>query len=160
MRIAFFGTPGFAVPSLETLAGSRHDVVAVVTQPDRPRGRGKKVTPSPVKAVALEAGVPVLQPTALKPPAFAGELARQVVVGPGNGQIAVDRHGEIAQSIGNRDQRLGWRAPQIGLVRRIAKRRLRADLFGSSGHVVAQDNSVLSERRARVVLGERGQRGA
>ncbi len=74
MRIAFFGTPDFAVPSLDAIASSGHELALVVTQPDRPRGRGKKVTPSPVKARALELGVPVLQPTALKPPAFAEEL--------------------------------------------------------------------------------------
>ena len=74
MRIAFFGTPEFAVPSLDAIADSSHEVTVVVTQPDRPRGRGNKVTPSPVKARALELGVPVLQPTALKPPAFAAEL--------------------------------------------------------------------------------------
>lgn len=76
MRIAFFGTPDFAVPSLDAVASSGHELVLVVTQPDRPRGRGNKVTPSPVKARALELGVPVLQPTALKPPAFAEELGR------------------------------------------------------------------------------------
>jgi len=75
VRIAFFGTPDFAVPSLDAVARSRHDLAVVVTQPDKPRGRGKKVTPAPVKARALELGVPVLQPTALKPPAFAAELA-------------------------------------------------------------------------------------
>jgi methionyl-tRNA formyltransferase len=75
VRIAFFGTPDFAVPSLDAIAGSRHELAVVVTQPDKPRGRGKKVTPAPVKAKALELGVPVLQPAALKPLAFAAELA-------------------------------------------------------------------------------------
>jgi methionyl-tRNA formyltransferase len=75
VRIAFFGTPDFAVPSLDAVARSRHELAAVVTQPDKPRGRGKKVTPAPVKARALELGAPILQPAALKPPAFAGELA-------------------------------------------------------------------------------------
>ena len=74
MRIGFFGTPDFAVPSLDAIARSRHELAVVITQPDKPRGRGKKVTPVPVKARALELGVPVLQPTALKPPAFAAEL--------------------------------------------------------------------------------------
>jgi methionyl-tRNA formyltransferase len=66
LRLLYFGTPAFAVPSLRALAASRHSVVGVVTQPDRPRGRGQKVTPSPVKAAALELGLPVLQPTRLK----------------------------------------------------------------------------------------------
>lgn len=65
MRIAFFGTPGFAVPTLLALLESRHEVVLVVTQPDRPRGRGQRVSPGPVKALALARGVPVLQPDKL-----------------------------------------------------------------------------------------------
>ena len=65
MRIAFFGTPAFAVPTLEALLASPHDVAVVVTQPDRPRGRGNRVTPGPVKARAVDAGVPVLQPERL-----------------------------------------------------------------------------------------------
>lgn len=64
-RIAFLGTPSFAVPTLDYLLTSRHRVVAVVTQPDRPRGRGQKVTPGPVKALAVAEGVPVLQPERL-----------------------------------------------------------------------------------------------
>lgn len=60
MRVVFLGTPDFAVQSLSALA-SAHDVVAVVTQPDRPRGRGGKITPSPVKVEALRLGVPVYQ---------------------------------------------------------------------------------------------------
>jgi methionyl-tRNA formyltransferase len=66
------GTPDFAVPPLKALSSASQDqnerwtVVAVVTQPDRPRGRGKKLTPSPVKVTAQEAGIPVLQPKSLK----------------------------------------------------------------------------------------------
>lgn len=70
LRVAFFGTPDFAVPTLDALLASRHQVVAVVTQPDRPRGRGQKVVLSPVKARAAESGVPVLQPTKLRHAAF------------------------------------------------------------------------------------------
>ena len=66
VRIVFFGTPEFAVPSLEGLISSAHTVVGVVTQPDRPRGRGQRVTDSPVKAAALRHGLPVLQPTRLR----------------------------------------------------------------------------------------------
>ena len=68
LRVVFFGTPEFAVPTLEALLRSRHQVVGVVTQPDRPRGRGQKTSPSPVKAVAVSAGLPVLQPERLKEP--------------------------------------------------------------------------------------------
>ncbi len=66
LRVAFFGTPGFAVPTLDALLASDHDVVGVVSQPDRPRGRGHQVSEAPVKARARAAGVPVLQPTRLK----------------------------------------------------------------------------------------------
>ncbi|HEX4601236.1 MAG TPA: methionyl-tRNA formyltransferase [Gemmatimonadales bacterium] len=63
MRVVFFGTPAFAVPSLEALLGEGFDVVAVVTQPDRPRGRSRSTTvASPVKRAARTEGVPVLQP--------------------------------------------------------------------------------------------------
>ena len=62
LRIVYAGTPEFAVPALQALASSDHQVVAVYTQPDRPAGRGRKTQPSPVKQVALEAGLPVFQP--------------------------------------------------------------------------------------------------
>ncbi len=75
MRIVFFGTPDFAVPSLARLMDGHCGVVAVVTAPDRPSGRGLKVTPSPVKRCALEYQLPVLQPTNLKDPAFQATLA-------------------------------------------------------------------------------------
>jgi methionyl-tRNA formyltransferase len=72
--VIFFGTPEFAVPTLEALLRSRHRVVGVVTQPDRPRGRGQKMTDAPVKAHALAAGLPILQPERMKDPAFLAAL--------------------------------------------------------------------------------------
>ncbi len=72
-RIVFMGTPDFAVKSLEACFGLG-EVVAVVTQPDKPRGRGHEVSFSPVKAVAVARGVPVLQPAKLKGTPFAQEL--------------------------------------------------------------------------------------
>jgi methionyl-tRNA formyltransferase len=69
LRVVFLGTPRFAVSTLTRLLASRHEVVGVVTQPDRPRGRGQKTSDAPVKASALEAGIPVLQPATLKDPA-------------------------------------------------------------------------------------------
>ncbi len=75
LRLAFFGTPDFAVPSLLRLQDSAHQVVAVVTQPDRPRGRGHKLSPSPVKARAQATGVPVFQPDRLKDDAFLAAFA-------------------------------------------------------------------------------------
>jgi methionyl-tRNA formyltransferase len=74
LRLLYFGTPAFAVPTLVTLAGSAHEIVAVVTQPDRPRGRGPKVMPEAVKTAALERGFRVLQPTRLKDPNLLDEL--------------------------------------------------------------------------------------
>lgn len=62
MRIIFMGTPDFAVPVLQSLINSRHEVVAVVTQPDRPKGRGKNMQFSPVKECALAHNIPVMQP--------------------------------------------------------------------------------------------------
>ena len=74
LRIAFFGTPAFAVPTLEHLLQSPHPVVGVVTQPDRPSGRGQRVTAGPVKAVALSAGLPVFQPPKLSRDQFEDQL--------------------------------------------------------------------------------------
>ena len=75
MVVIFFGTPQFAVPTLDALLASSHSVVAVVTQPDRPRGRGQRTTDAPVKAHALAAAIPVLQPTSLKDPAVVADPA-------------------------------------------------------------------------------------
>jgi methionyl-tRNA formyltransferase len=66
LRLVFFGTPSFAATALQRLLRSPHSVIAVVTQPDRPRGRGQQLSFSPVKSLALQAGVPVLQPERLK----------------------------------------------------------------------------------------------
>jgi methionyl-tRNA formyltransferase len=74
MRIVFFGTPAFAVPTLAALLDSKHDVVSVVTQPDKPRGRGQKVSDAPVKALAVERGIPVFQPERLKRELFEAEF--------------------------------------------------------------------------------------
>ena len=66
-RIVYAGTPEFAVPALETLIASAHEVVAVYTQPDRPAGRGRRLQAGPVKRIAIEHGIPVEQPERLKP---------------------------------------------------------------------------------------------
>ena len=68
LRIVYFGTPQFAVPTLEALLASRHAVVGVITQPDRPKGRGQRLQPTPVKATALAQDVPVFQPERLRAP--------------------------------------------------------------------------------------------
>ena len=75
MRLVFAGTPAAAVPSLDALlAGGRHDVIAVVTRPDKPSGRGRTLTPSPVKARALEVGLEVLAPDKASDPEFLDRL--------------------------------------------------------------------------------------
>ena len=66
LRVIYMGTPDFAVPTLKALFDGPHEVVGVVTQPDRPRGRGKQLTPPPVKVVAEEHGVAVYQPEKLR----------------------------------------------------------------------------------------------
>ena len=75
MRIAFAGTPDFAVPALEALLDSSHTVVGVLTQPDRPKGRGRQIAASPVKETALAHGLPISQPQTLKDEAGRADLA-------------------------------------------------------------------------------------
>jgi methionyl-tRNA formyltransferase len=74
LRIVFFGTPDFAVPSLRALNASPHAIIAVVTQPDRPRGRGHKSQPSPIATLALEQGLRLLQPDRLRETSFVTAL--------------------------------------------------------------------------------------
>ncbi|WP_299989010.1 methionyl-tRNA formyltransferase [uncultured Pontibacter sp.] len=74
LRIVFMGTPDFAVPTLQALVEHQYNVVAVVTAPDKPAGRGQKIQQSPVKEYAMSQGIPVLQPTNLKSEAFLEEL--------------------------------------------------------------------------------------
>lgn len=75
LRVIFFGTPTFAVPTLDALLASRHEVVAVVTQPDRPSGRGQHMTAPPVKVRAIAAGLPCWQPDRLKAPEFLEQVS-------------------------------------------------------------------------------------
>ncbi len=90
MRIVYMGTPDFAVPTLESLVKGGHEVVAAVTQPDKPKGRGKAVLMTPVKEKALEYGIPVYQPVQARDPEFV-ELLRglnpDVIVVVAFGQI-------------------------------------------------------------------------
>jgi methionyl-tRNA formyltransferase len=74
LKIVFMGTPEFAVPSIKMLVESNYDVVAAVTQPDKPKGRGNKLTPPPVKVYAQEKGIIVLQPEKIR----TGEFYRQL----------------------------------------------------------------------------------
>jgi methionyl-tRNA formyltransferase len=90
LRIVFFGSPGFAVPTLRALHAAGHAVAAVVTQPDKPRGRGQKSSAGPVKVFAEAHGLSVLQPERLKDPAFlvhVGSLAPDLGVVAAYGKI-------------------------------------------------------------------------
>ncbi|SDF07746.1 methionyl-tRNA formyltransferase [Fontibacillus panacisegetis] len=90
MNIVFMGTPDFAVPSLESLIKEGYNVVGVVTQPDRPQGRKKILTPTPVKEAALKYGLPVLQPQRMRSPEAVEELAAlspDLIVTAAYGQI-------------------------------------------------------------------------
>jgi methionyl-tRNA formyltransferase len=75
MRIIFFGTPTFAIPSLMGLLQSEHEIVTVVTQPDKRKGRHRALTPPPVKELALSKGIQILQPEKMKDPLFLEELS-------------------------------------------------------------------------------------
>ncbi|MBP2644708.1 MAG: fmt, partial [Firmicutes bacterium] len=74
LRVVYMGTPDFAVPCLERLVSEGYQIAAVVTQPDRPKGRGRKLTPSPVKETALKHNLPVWQPEKVKTPEFVAQL--------------------------------------------------------------------------------------
>jgi methionyl-tRNA formyltransferase len=90
MRLAFLGTPAFAVPTLERIVEAGHDVAAVVTQPDRPRGRGQQFAAPPVKEAALRLGLPVYQPERVRRPEaveYLRGLATEAMVVVGYGQI-------------------------------------------------------------------------
>ncbi len=76
MKIVFMGTPDFAAGALEALIKAGHEITAVVTQPDRAKGRSKELLPSPVKVCALEHGIPVMQPRKIKTPEGVEELKR------------------------------------------------------------------------------------
>jgi methionyl-tRNA formyltransferase len=102
LRIAFFGTPEFAVPTLRDIGAAGHNIVAVVTQPDRPRGRGQKPSPEAVKVFAEEHGLRVLQPDRLRDEAFLAALAG---VAPDLGVVAA--YGKILPAVVLACPRLG-----------------------------------------------------
>lgn len=90
MRAIFMGTPDFSVPVLTAMKEAGHDMLAAVTQPDKPKGRGKEMQMTPVKAKALELGIPVLQPKRVRDPEFVEqlrELKPDIVVVVAFGQI-------------------------------------------------------------------------
>ena len=76
MKLVFAGTPEVALPSLDALAASEHEVIAVVTRPDAPAGRGRRLTPSPVALRAAELGMEVLKPAHTREPDFQSRMTR------------------------------------------------------------------------------------
>jgi methionyl-tRNA formyltransferase len=103
MRVAFAGTPEVAVPSLEALLASRHEVVAVITRPDAPAGRGRSLKPSPVKQRALEAGLEVLDPRHPRDEGFQAQLAAL-----GVDAVPVVAYGALIPPAALAIPRLGW----------------------------------------------------
>jgi methionyl-tRNA formyltransferase len=103
VRLAFAGTPDVAVPSLDALLGSRHDVVAVLTRPDAPAGRGRTLRPSPVKERALAAGLEVLDPVHPRDEAFQARLAELEV-----DAVPVVAYGALIPVSALKIPRLGW----------------------------------------------------
>src|SRR5947199_2586594 len=90
MRVVFLGTPEFAVPSLDALVAAGHSLLAVFTQPDRPKGRGQQVTESPVKGAAVRLGIPMFQPERIRRPESVEQLRSlnpDLMVIVGYGQI-------------------------------------------------------------------------
>lgn len=94
MKVVFMGTPDFAVPCLRTLAESPHEVSAVFTQPDKPKGRGYKMIPTPVKAVAMEYNIPVYQPLSLRKGEDAGK-SLEILKNISPDLIVVTAYGQI-----------------------------------------------------------------
>ena len=90
MRVVFMGTPDFSVGTLRELAKAGHEIVGVISQPDKPKGRGKNLQPTPVKEAAMELGLPVYQPKKVRDPEFiqvVRDLEPEVIVVVAFGQI-------------------------------------------------------------------------
>ena len=103
MRVVFAGTPQAALPSLDAIAGSRHELVAVITRPDAPAGRGRRLEASPVRLRAQELGLPVLTPHSVKEPEFLDELRR---LGPD--ACPVVAYGHLIPQVALDLPRRGW----------------------------------------------------
>ena len=122
MRIVFMGTPEFAVPSLQRLIEDGHEVAAVYTQPDKPKGRGYQLAAPPVKELALQHGIPVYQPTKMKDGSVAAqlrEIAPDLIAVVAYGRILPKRFWRsppmaVSMSIGPSSPNTGERGPSSG----------------------------------------------
>ena len=92
MRVVFMGTPDFAVGTLEALIEAGHQVIGVVTQPDKPKGRGKTLMPTPVKEVALKHQIPVYQPKKVREEEFTETLKKTGSGCDRSGGFRTDHH--------------------------------------------------------------------
>ena len=117
MRVLFAGTPQAAVPALNALLESPHEVVAVLTRPDAPAGRGRRLMPSPVAEIALAHGIEVLRPERVRDPAFLDRLAE---IDPRGGTDRGLRRADPAQRPGDPGARLG--EPALLAAARMARR--------------------------------------
>ncbi len=174
LRIIFFGSPDFAVPTLRGLHASRHKVVAVVTQPDKPRGRGQQRSAGPVKAFALAHGLGVIQPERMKDEGF---LAMAASMAPDLGVVAA--YGKILPAALLAIPRLGminvhasllprWRGaspihravmagdPETGIsIMRVVQALDAGGVFASAGRSIGPDETSEDVERDLAELGAR-----
>jgi methionyl-tRNA formyltransferase len=167
MRLVFLGTPHFAVPTLERLVEASHQVLAVCTQPDRPKGRGHELTASPVKLAALRLGLPVCQPERINRPEVAQSLAKlqpESMVIVGYGQIIPQSIIDLApQGITNVHASLlpkyrgaapiQWAVARGETVTGVTTMRIDAGL--DTGDILLQRATPIGPEETAVELGER-----
>lgn len=167
MRVAFLGTPEFAVPTLESLIEAGHEVAVVVTQPDRPRGRGREMALSPVKQAALRHGLPVYQPERIRRPEaieYLAGLNAEVMVVVGYGQIIpqaiidLPPHGIINVHASLLPKYRGAAPIQWALVNgetRTGVTTMRIDAGLDTGDILLQAETDIDPEEDAMALGER-----
>ncbi len=163
----FLGTPAFAVPSLERTVAAGQDVLAVFTQPDRPKGRGQKEAMPPVKEAALRLGLPVYQPERVRQPEVAGQLramAPEVMVVVGYGQIIpqtildIPPHGIINVHASLLPKYRGAAPIQWAIARgesRTGVTTMRVDAGLDTGDILMKWETEIGEEETAVELGAR-----
>ncbi len=167
MRLAFLGTPDFAVPSLERLIGAGHEVAAVLTQPDRPKGRGQETCLSPVKQAALRHGLAVYQPERVRRPEaveYLRSLGTEAMVVVGYGQIIpqsiidIPPHGIINVHASLLPRYRGAAPVQWAIVNgeiRTGVTTMRIDAGLDTGDILLQEETQIGPEEDAVELGGR-----
>jgi methionyl-tRNA formyltransferase len=165
--VIFLGTPAFAVPTLERMVAAGHDVMAVFTQPDRPKGRGQKEAMPPVKEAALRLGLPVYQPGRVRQPEVAEQLramAPEVMVVVGYGQIIpppildIAPHGMINVHASLLPKYRGAAPIQWAIARgetRTGVTTMKIDAGLDTGGILLKWETEIGEEETAVDLGER-----